>query len=369
MNFETLQKDIQIEFSKHFNRKERKLIKSLNIKEKNITIPFDDFLKDIEAETFEEGIKFLNSLMNKYLILSSKALKYHSHISILQSFYIIDDGIMLVFSDEVASSFKKGTNFEKLGINKILTFKEKFSYRLYQYIKKSSDTTVDISIDKLRELLEIKDSYKRFYDIEKNILIPVLKDLEENGNLFLAYQKNKIGDYKSAKILGIALEKQKIENSNTLIIDDIMSVIGKRIKNFSEIYSLVVDSLAEHGEEYIRKYVDYAMKNAVGNFDTYLKQLLTKNIPVEKPYLTVKKTFKSLFELHMEVLKIAQKESAYPSNLKFLIKIYSLKDGDTTICDGKDIYLKITYSKKSFSYIEVFHQTKTELDLKEGNNE
>ena len=361
MNFDTLQKDIQIEFSKHLNRRERNLIKSLNIKEKNITVPFDDFLKTIEAETFEEAIKFLNSFLNKYLVLSSK--NYLSYISILQSFHIIDDGIMLEFSDEIANSFKKGTNFEKLGINRILTFKEKFSYRLYQYIKKSPDTISDISVDKLRELLEIKDSYKRFYDIEKNILLPILKDLDENGYLSLLYRKNKSGEYKSAKILGITLEKQAIESSNAAIIDDIMNLISKRVRNFSEIYSLVVKSLAEHGEEYIRKNAEYAMKNAIGNFDTYLKQLLTQNIPIEKPYLTIKKIFKSLFELHMEVLKIAQQESLYPSNLKFLIKIYSLKDGETTICDGKDIYLKITYSKKNFSYIEVFHQNKKESEI------
>lgn len=34
MNFDILQKDIQIEFSKYLNRKERTLIKSLTIKDK-----------------------------------------------------------------------------------------------------------------------------------------------------------------------------------------------------------------------------------------------------------------------------------------------------------------------------------------------
>ena len=66
----------------------------------------------------------------------------------------------------------------------------------------------------------------------------------------------------------------------------------------------------------------------------------------------------------MEVLKIAQKESHYPSNLKFLIKIYSLKDGESTVCDGKDISMKITYNKNDFSYIEVFRQKMNEDDIK-----
>lgn len=108
----------------------------------------------------------------------------------------------MIFPDEIASSFKKGTNYEKLGINKVLTFKEKFSYRLYQHVKKSSESSVYIPMETLRHLLEIKDSYKRYYDIEKNLLMPVLKDLEDNGHLPLLYTKNKSGDYKSAKILG-----------------------------------------------------------------------------------------------------------------------------------------------------------------------
>ena len=356
MNFDAFQKDIQVEFSKHLNKKERILIKTLSIKDKNVTLPFKEFLKYLDLETLEEGIKFLNSFMNKYIILSSSDSKYLSYLSILQSFYISDESITLIFPDEVANSFKKGTNFEKLGINKVLTFREKFSYRLYQYVKNSPDNIVYIPMEALRNLLEIKESYKRYYDIEKNLLVPVLKDIEENGHLPLVYNKNKSGDYKSAKILGITLEKQIIENGNTVIINDIMKKIGKEVKNFTEIYSVVLKSLAEHGEEYVRNNADYALKNFTGNFDIYLEQLLLKNTPVEKAYLTVKKKFKTLFELHMEVMKIAQKESLYPSNLKFLIKIYSLKDGESTVCDGKDISMKITYNKNDLSYIEVFRQ-------------
>lgn len=206
MNFDILQKDIQVEFSKHLNKKERNLIKTLSVKNKNVTLLFKEFLKYLDFGTQEEGIKFLNSFMNKYIILSSDSSKYLSYLSILQSFYISDNDITLIFSDEIASSFKKGTNYEKLGINKVLTFKEKFSYRLYQYVKKSPESSVYITIETLRHLLEIKDSYKRYYDIEKNLLMPVLKDLEDNGQLPLLYTKNKSGDYKSAKILGIIFE-------------------------------------------------------------------------------------------------------------------------------------------------------------------
>lgn len=68
MNFDILQKDIQVEFSKHLNKKERNLIKTLSVKNKNVTLLFKEFLKYLDFGTQEEGIKFLNSFMNKYII-------------------------------------------------------------------------------------------------------------------------------------------------------------------------------------------------------------------------------------------------------------------------------------------------------------
>lgn len=45
MNFDILPRDIQVEFSKHLNKKERNLIKTLSIKDKNVTLPFKKFFK------------------------------------------------------------------------------------------------------------------------------------------------------------------------------------------------------------------------------------------------------------------------------------------------------------------------------------
>lgn len=355
MNFEILKNNINIDFSKHFTKKERTFFKSLNIEEKTISLSLDKFMIDFNLISKDEIIKFLVSILNKYIILSSKSENYCSYISIIQSFKILDKKIELTFSDEILSSFKKGTNFEKLGINKIITFEEKFSYKLFQFLKQNPEKNIFISLEKLRELLEISGSYTRFYDIEKNILIPIIKDLNENGNMEFKYFKNKSGEYKTAKILGITFEKKNINSKNN-IINEIMQLISSRISDFSEIYNLILNILAEYGEEYVRKNIEKALNTNINNLDAYLKNLFNKELSHEKPYLTIKKKFKSLFDLHMEVLKIAQKESSYPSNLKFLIKIYSLKDGDSVICDGKDIYLKITYSKNDISTIEIFYQ-------------
>ena len=73
MNLNILKNNINIDFSKHLNKKEREFIKSLDIKEKNITISLEKFIKDFSFDLKEEVIKFfvslLFSLQNQTIIL------------------------------------------------------------------------------------------------------------------------------------------------------------------------------------------------------------------------------------------------------------------------------------------------------------
>ena len=71
--------------------------------------------------------------MNKYIILSSTNSKYLAYLNILQSFYISGDDITLIFPDEIASSFKKGTNYEKLGINRVDVYKRQALNTVVKY--------------------------------------------------------------------------------------------------------------------------------------------------------------------------------------------------------------------------------------------
>ncbi len=361
VDFELFKRDVQIEFSGKFNKKEKKLIQCLDLKRDETTLPIDTLYKNFEVTTPEEVERSLTRLLSKKLILKSEKASYSAYISIIHSFHIISDKVTLVLSDEVLDSFKAGTNYEKLGINKIITFNEKYSYRLYQYIKRSRTETIEISVPLLRSLLEINDTYKRFYDIEKNLLKPIFKDLEDVGGLSLTYKKIKGGEFKSAKILGILIEKEKIKNGFEIIVDEIMNDIKEEVRNFSEVYSLILKILGEKGEEYIKTKIFYAKKNCHGNFDSYLKELLKSKDQLIKPKYTIKKVFKNLFELHSELLKLMDREkkkisftSQHLFNSKFLVKVYTLKDGDIISCEDGGVSLKVHYNKNAISVIEFF---------------
>lgn len=359
LNFELIGKDIKIDFTKHLTKKDKELFQHIKLQKYN-HISLLNFYQIYSLETKEEVIKFLNNLMNKNIIISSKESNYFTCISILQSYYINNALIYLVFSDEITSSFKKGSFFDKLGLRNILFLEEKFSYRLYQYIYNNRENNIYIPIETLREILEIGDSYKRFYDIEKNLLIPILEDIKKNGEIELEYQKIKNGEHKSAKILGINLSRKTQSNfeksdDTSLIIDSLMVKLGKKIKNFSEIYSLLMKNLAEYGEEYIKEKVEYTLNNFNENIEEHLKNVLANKNIEEKPDYTIKKVFKNLFELHSEILNyIHKKNLSQLSTYMFLVKLYSLKDKDTLILKDKNLIIKIHYNKNFLSIVDFF---------------
>ena len=358
-NFELLGRDIKIDFTKHSTKKDKELFRHINLQKYN-HIPLLKFFQIYSLNDKEEVIKFLNNLINKNIIISSKETNYFTCISIIQSYYINNNIIYLVFSDEITSSFKNGSFFDKLGLRNILFLEEKFSYRLYQFIYNSKEEIIYIPLEKLREILEIGETYQRFYDIEKNLLLPILEDIKKNGGLDLEYQKIKNGEHKSAKILGINIIKKgypdfKKNNDTSLIIDNLMLKLGNNIKNFSEIYSLLRKNLAEYGEEFIKSKVDYVLKNFNDNIEENLKKLLTEKSIERKPDYTLKKSFKNLFELHSEILHYLHKNNlSQLSTYMFLVKLYTLKDQGTLLLTDKNLTIKVQYNKDSESEINFF---------------
>lgn len=358
VDFELISNNIRVNFSKHLTKKEKTFFNYLKEQKYN-HISLENLFSLLDIETTEEAIKFLTSLKNKSIILSSTERNYCIYLSIIQSFYINNNIVYISFSDEMTSAFKKGSYFERLGLNKVLVLEEKFSYALYQYICSSKEKEVYISIEELREILEVNNSYKRFYDLEKNFLTPIFEDIKKNCNETFTYIKEKNGEYKGAKILGITITKEnyteeKIVKTPQLPIDIFMEKLKKHIKNFSEIYSLLNSCIATYGQEYVKNKIDYVLNNFSSNIEEHLKSIFAdKNI--DEPYFVINKKFKNLFEVHSTILAfIHENNLSQISTYMFPVKLYSLKDKEALTLQDKNFKIKITYHKNDVSRIEFF---------------
>lgn len=289
-------KNIFIEFSKKLSKKERDFLRSVDISSSSVTVHLETLYKIFEVKEEPKVIeleKLLFKFFSKNIVITDSNLNLKKRFNILNSYFFEKDYVTFEFSSHILD--------EK--IKKILKFKERYSYRFYQEILNSEKNILNISMNNLRDILEIQETYDRFYDIEKNLLKPIFKDLTTIGELDIEYEKDKVGEYKSAKILGIKIIKD-YKNSET---NDV------------------------------------------------------------KPIFTLTKTFKNLFELHSELMEIYKKlkgDSSYISNYHFnsklLVKIYNIKNDETLVYTYKEFTFKILYRKDLPTIIEIFENLEGE---------
>ncbi|MBC2854170.1 MULTISPECIES: replication initiation protein [Cetobacterium] len=289
-------KNIFIEFSKKLSKKERDFLRSVDISSSSVTVHLETLYKIFEVKEEPKVIeleKLLFKFFSKNIVITDSNLNLKKRFNILNSYFFEKDYVTFEFSSHILN--------EK--IKKILKFKERYSYRFYQEILNSEKNILNISMNNLRDILEIQETYDRFYDIEKNLLKPIFKDLTTIGELDIEYEKDKVGEYKSAKILGIKIIKD-YKNSET---NDV------------------------------------------------------------KPVFTLTKTFKNLFELHSELMEIYKKlkgDSSYISNYHFnsklLVKIYNIKNDETLVYTYKEFTFKILYRKDLPTIIEIFENLEDE---------
>lgn len=289
-------KNIFIEFSKKLSKKERDFLKSVDISSNSVTVHLETLYKIFEVKEEPKVIeleKLLFKFFSKNITIIDSNSNFKKRFNILNSYFFERDYVIFEFSSHILD--------EK--IKKMLKFKERYSYRFYQEILNSEKSILNISMNNLRDILEIQETYDRFYDIEKNLLKPIFKDLTTIGELDIEYEKDKSGEYKSAKILGIKIIKD-YKNSET---------------------------------------------NEV------------------KPTFTLTKTFKNLFELHSELMEIYKKlkgDTSYISNYHFnsklLVKIYNIKNDETLVYTYKEFTFKILYRKDLPTIIEIFENLEEE---------
>ena len=289
-------KNIFIEFSKKLSKKERDFLRSVDICSNSVTVHLETLYKIFEVKEEPKVIeleKLLFKFFSKNITIIDSNSNFKKRFNILNSYFFERDYVIFEFSSHILD--------EK--IKKMLKFKERYSYRFYQEILNSEKSILNISMNNLRDILEIQETYDRFYDIEKNLLKPIFKDLTTIGELDIEYEKDKSGEYKSAKILGIKIIKD-YKNSET---------------------------------------------NEV------------------KPIFTLTKTFKNLFELHSELMEIYKKlkgDTSYISNYHFnsklLVKIYNIKNDETLVYTYKEFTFKILYRKDLPTIIEIFENFEEE---------
>jgi plasmid replication initiation protein len=98
--------------------------------------------------------------------------------------------------------------FTSYELKQISKMKSAYSIRLYELMAQFIKTGErNITLEKLRELFELKGQYSRFFDFKKYILVPSVKDINETTDIKVEWDVVKKGN----RILGLLFifEKEK----------------------------------------------------------------------------------------------------------------------------------------------------------------
>lgn len=117
----------------------------------------------------------------------------------VQSRAIYHDGearVSITFSEVVSKYLTQflGGNFTKIYLKNMARLTSTYSIRFYEILQRFSDTGHRIIfLDDLRLLLKIENKYTCFRDLNKYIVKPAIKELNEKTNLSVSFCKIKKG--------------------------------------------------------------------------------------------------------------------------------------------------------------------------------
>ena len=331
-------KKIDITFSKLINKKEKDFLKFIFKKYNLMTIlekssivdnlSLYDILKELKYKDVSQLQKFLNNLLSKKInfnIYSDKKLVVSGSFPIFSSYSIVYDKINFTFTREVYLGRKPNTLFYLLRIDFLIFIGDELSYKLYTYLisSKTIRNTTEICFSELKEILNAKNKYERFFDFETKILKKAIDDINLFSNIKFQYKKIKTGEFKNNKVENILFTfndkeinseiQENIDLNSTA--NEIINIVKEDIKDFHSTYLLIKSYIRKRGVDYVQKNINYVKKHFKTNVEQNLKKSLfldlakSTSIKKEKTLVSIKRQYSTPFLIHLEISTIFKKNN------------------------------------------------------------
>ena len=354
-----------LELNRNINFFDKKIIKFIldNVdfkNQENFTCSLLDLKQKINQFSNSEVFKILNNLQSlsiTYNIITNE-LEYTGNFSIISSYKVTNhDKLEIIFSSDFINTFNKEHFLSEININIFFSLSLFYSIHLYNFlISKLADfpyTKVDL--DKLKEILNIKNNYNRIYDFEKYILQPSLNEINKISNINFFYNKIKKNNKRNAKVTGFEFfsisEKKlsKIKNIllyfenpknysalfhkilytlNSISYEEFLEVIKKIDReNDGDLETVFLNNIEKIVFEYKNHYLLAANISKIDSFNQYKSLIFETSYNINNSFLFLWNEISSIkrnqvFEYEDEILKI---QSQYFDDGEKFIKIYQKK--------------------------------------------
>ena len=378
------EKEIDIKFNKVFSKKEKILFDFLlkdkeDILNNNILVPILKIKKLLMLGELENILKIFQKLTEKiiiYTVFKLELIEKKGAFSIISSYHIEKNYIKVIFTEEFRSIFQKNSYFQKNDFDILLFFQNDYAIALYNFLKFniSMNKSIEISIQKLKNLLGLEDSYDRFFDFEKMILKPAFQEISKVTKKNLEYTKIKNRDSSNSKIIGLLLEIKDInEQEKATLANGIIEKIEGAISISDikkDLWTKVFKSLDDKSYDYIIKNVNYSIAHYPKNgFKVFFEEAIDLNYAENrfknkitafsetfKCIENIEKKYTSLAQLHSDLFKILAnlKFNYLTLNPQFLKSLQSLKIRKELEYFDNDFIIFAEYNDNEISYISLF---------------
>ena len=296
--------NIQIDFSKKFSKIDhlfkQLLIKKINSSEKKTIklseVQITKHLKLPHGENFESFLKKFVSKTITVTYMSPTNEKNEMFFTIISSFIRENNLYFFTLSDEFFNIFSSEEHYlRKFNLDILLNFSSSASQNLFILLKSNQNLgRLELAIEDLRVILDSSDSYQRFYDFEKNILLPAIKDVKKFFMHGISYTKIKSSSSINSKVIKICFDFLNNQEKN---IESLLSVIQPYCTNFNNIKSIIKKNFIKYDYSYIEKNMYYSILHERKNFDNFFISSLKYNYCDFRYENKIKKYLKSSYSV------------------------------------------------------------------------
>ena len=281
--------EVELYFEKKISKNEKNFLRLLLSEYSDQRNNFVEISKSKICKLFnfssdEDVINFLDRFMKKKVLYSIKNEEKNigsGAFHVLSSYFLQDKSIICMLSNEILLSFSKNNFFHSINLNSILNFENSNSTQLYLKFlgKHQADGEIDFSIEELRTLFSVGEAYDRYYDFEKNILKPIVDDLNKYSDFEITYSKIKSGEAHSCRILGIKFDfKNKFIREKKEQANELLSKVKNEVKDFEMVHKIIFESLLIHDYDYVHSNLLFARDNYKKNFGEFLTKAINEDL-------------------------------------------------------------------------------------------
>ena len=276
--------NIQIDFSKKFSKNDhlfkQLLIKKIDLSEKKtIKLSVVQLIKHLKLPHGENFESFLKKFVSKTITVTYMSPineKNEMFFTIISSFIRENNLYFFTLSDEFFNIFSSEEHYlRKFNLDILLNFSSSASQNLFILLKSNQNLgRLELAIEDLRVILDSSDSYQRFYDFEKNILLPAIKDVKKFFMHGISYTKIKSSSSINSKVIKICFDFLNNQKKN---IESLLTVIQPYCTNFNSIKSIIRKNFVKYDYNYIEKNMYYSILHERKNFDNFFISSLKYN--------------------------------------------------------------------------------------------